>query len=410
MRLTTVVWNFGACLLIPCFLSAQTGSTPATGPAEDDVRQEIRQVEAILPKLPDRGAGLFLLAHDYAHIGDFQKALSLLRECLSLEEGFDPEGDPAFDPLRSNPEFRSLIERVHRRYPIVHRAQVAFTIAEKDLIPEGLAADQGHGSLFMGSLNLRKIVKIAKSGDVSDFVKAGQYNLRPICGLKVDASDNSLWANTCPDDGTGAELVHFDSAGKLVEHFPPPSSGQHLFNDLVLRGVQEIYLTDSLANKTYRFDRKSHSFAEATLCRAVYYPNGIALSDDGNVLYVADAFGIVQLDLRNNSSHELVPGPANTVSGADGLYWYRNSLIAIQNSLGSSRVAQFHLSPDGIKVTTTTVVEYRSALVTLPTTGAILGSKFYFMSNTQVDNFKAERIVDPSKLEPIQISVVEIEN
>jgi DNA-binding beta-propeller fold protein YncE len=195
-----------------------------------------------------------------------------------------------------------------------------------------------------------------------------------------------------------------------VEHFPPPSSGQHLFNDLVLRGVQEIYLTDSLANKTYRFDRKSHSFAEATLCRAVYYPNGIALSDDGNVLYVADAFGIVQLDLRNNSSHELVPGPANTVSGADGLYWYRNSLIAIQNSLGSSRVAQFHLSPDGIKVTTTTVVEYRSALVTLPTTGAILGSKFYFMSNTQVDNFKAERIVDPSKLEPIQISVVEIEN
>jgi len=79
MRLTTVVWNFGACLLIPCFLSAQTGSTPATGPAEDDVRQEIRQVEAILPKLPDRGAGLFLLAHDYAHIGDFQKALSLLR-------------------------------------------------------------------------------------------------------------------------------------------------------------------------------------------------------------------------------------------------------------------------------------------------------------------------------------------
>jgi sugar lactone lactonase YvrE len=93
--------------------------------------------------------------------------------------------------------------------------------------------------------------------------------------------------------GVGAELVDFDRVGKLLERFPPTKSGKHLFNDLVLREGREIYLTDSLANRVYRFDLRSHSFDELTFPRAIYYPNGIALSDDGNLLYVADAFGIL---------------------------------------------------------------------------------------------------------------------
>jgi hypothetical protein len=48
-------------------------------------------------------------------------------------------------------------------------------------------------------------------------------------------------------------------------------------------------------------------------------------------------------------------------------------------------------------------------LVTLPVTGTIVGSKFYFMSNTRVDNFKAEKILDSAKLAPVQISVVELQ-
>ncbi|MBV9483479.1 MAG: hypothetical protein JO249_22425 [Acidobacteria bacterium] len=395
------------CLFFKLFFLGQVGTTTPV-PAADAaaVREEIQQVADLLPKLPDRGAALFLIAHDYAHLGDADKALSFLRDCIFLDEGFNPEGDPAFALLKTDAEFKSLVDRVHRRYPPVEKARVAFTVPEKTLIPEGLAIDKQSRTLYMGSLNLRKIVTISRNGDVSDFVKEGQYDIRPICGLKVQASDHTVWANSCPDDGRGAELLHFDVAGKLIERFPAPGTGQHLFNDLVLRGEQEVYLTDSLANRIYKFDRKSHSFIESPLCRPVYYPNGIALSEDGNMLYVADAFGIVQLELRNQSCHEVIPGPSNTVSGADGLYWYRNSLIAVQNSLGFPRIAQFHLSPDGTKVKTTTILEYGSPLLTSPTTGAILGSRFYFMSNTQIDNYKSEKIMDASKLEPVRISIL----
>jgi sugar lactone lactonase YvrE len=412
MNIRMALYCFVCFSLVPVFgFTQQPSSVPATPPADaSQVEQEIHQIETALATIPDRGAALFFLAHDYAHLGKVQKALSLLKECVSLDEGFDPEGDPVFRPLSGDPEYRKLIERVHRRYPEVHRAHAAFTIPEKDLIPEGLALNSTIGVLYMGSLHLGKIVKITKTGEISDFVKAGQYDLGPVCGIKVDPADGGLWVNICPDIGGGAELVHFDRAGKLIERFPPPTPGQHGFNDLVLRNGREIYLTDSSANLVYRFDRRSHIFAELTFPRTIYFPNGIALSDDGNMLYVADAFGILQVNLRNNRVREVDPGPSNTVSGADGLYWYRNALVAVQNSLGSSRIAQFRLSPDGLKVTAAAILEYRSDLVTLPTTGAIDGSKFYFMSNTQVENFRAGKIVDPTKLEPVRISVVQLQH
>jgi sugar lactone lactonase YvrE len=386
---------------------ANSGAIPPADAAE--VKHEIRLVEALTPKVPDRGAVLFLLAQDYAHLGDLDKALSLLRECVALDEGFDPEGDAAFGSLAANAGFRKLIEEVHQRYPTVQRGKVALTVAEKEFFPEGLAADQA-GALYMGSMNLRKIVKIESDGHISDFVRAGRYDLSPICGLKVDPAGEGLWANTCSDDGVGAQLLHFSRAGELMERFTPPASGQHLFNDLVLRGAKEIYLTDSLANRAYRFDRRSHTFSELRTSRPIYYPNGIALSEDGNLLYIADAFGILQLNLRENLCREVIPGPSNTVSGADGLYWYRNSLIAIQNSFGTPRVAQFHLSRDGVRVTKTAVLEYRSPLITLPTTGAIVGPLFYFMSNTGLDNFKSGKIVDRTRLEPVRIAVLELEH
>src|SRR3984893_9208419 len=60
-------------------------------PDVSPVEQEIQQVESMLPKLLDRGAALFLLAHDYARLGNLARGFSLLKECMSVDEGFDPE-------------------------------------------------------------------------------------------------------------------------------------------------------------------------------------------------------------------------------------------------------------------------------------------------------------------------------
>jgi hypothetical protein len=197
--------------------------------------------------------------------------------------------------------------------------------------------------------------------------------------------------------------------GKLVEHFPAPGSGRHALNDLVLHGPDEIYITDTLANEVYRFDRGKRTFAPLSLHRPMLYPNGIALSGNGKLLYIADILGVIVLNLASNQTRQVDPGEHSTLAGIDGLYWYKGSLVGVQYGNGPYRVARWRLSPDGLKVASTDVFEYRTPLISFPTTGAILGGEFYFIANTGIANYKDGKVVDPSKLEPIKIAVATLE-
>ena len=383
-------------------------AAPTTGPEDvARLRAEIKVVEGLLPRLVDRGAALYLMAHHYAHIRDQAKALALLKECVALGEGFDPSEAHAFVPLKNEAQFRRLGEQVLRSFPPVHRARTAFTLAQSDLFPEGLAADAANRVFLMGSMHHNKIVRITESGEMSDFVREGVYDLMPVGGVHVDPADHSVWCATDPGEKNRSEIVHFDAQGKLLERYTAPGAGPHDLNDLVLRGESEIYVTDTDGNKVYRFDRKSHSFAGLELSRAVFYPNGITLTDEGNVLYVADFLGVQKMDLRSNEAQEVRPAAHDTLAGADGLYWYKDGLVGIQNSTSLRRVMRWHLSRDGRSVVGSETLERGTELVRDPTTGAILNDKFYFMANTGIENLDdSGRIIDPKKLEPLRIAVV----
>jgi hypothetical protein len=384
---------------------AQQGSPTS---AETRFRPIIQEIQRVLPTLADPGAGLFALARLYAQVGDMQKALTLLKESLAIGEGFDPSGSEMLAPLRSNPEFTELTEQAQKRYPAVHKAKVAFTVPEKDLFPEGLAYDPAAHVFYMGSMYRRKIIRMTGKGEVSDFVKPDVYRLQPIGGVHVDPVDQGLWAASDPDDAHGSELYHFDAQGKLLERYSPPGPGRHDLNDLVLYGSSAIYVTDTDANLTYRFDRKTHLFTPLNLPRPQLFPNGITLSDDSTRLYIADWLGVVAMDLRDNSTYEVDPGEHNTLCGIDGLYWYRNSLIGIQ-STGTYRVVRWFLTVDSRRVRASKVLEKGTQLVSSPTTGAIVGGQFYFMANTNIDNYDDGKIVDPAKLESVHIAVVSLE-
>jgi sugar lactone lactonase YvrE len=376
------------------------------------LRDEIKIVEGVLSRLPSRGAGLYLLAHHYARLGDATKALALLKECVALDEGFDPSDAPAFASLKSDAEFRDIVEQVRRRYPPVHRANAAFTLPDKDLFPEGLAIDAEKRLFYMGSMHRHKIVQITLGGKVADFVKESAYSVGPVGGVHVDA-DHSIWCATDPDAKNPSELLHFDAQGKLLERYAAPGPGPHDLNDLVLRGQREIYVTDTYGNRVFVFDRKAKTFATVKVTagsegRTVIYPNGITLTDDCNVLYIADVLGAMRVDLRTQEVREVKPDAHDTLAGADGFYWYQGSLIGVQYGTGARRLMRWKLAADSVQVTSSEVLERGTEKVKDPTTGAIFEGKFYFMANTGIDNLDDDKIVDPTKLEPLHIAVVEL--
>ncbi len=372
-----------------------------------EVREQIAIVEKLQSIVPDRGAVLYFLATAKQHLGETREALTLLKDCLALREGFDPSGDPAFLALKGSKEFDDLVEKVHRDFPPVAAARFAFVTEEKDLIPEGLAYDERQNLYYLSSLNRKKIVRINSEGKVSDFVPGDRYGLLPVLGIRLDPTDGTVWADSF-GDARRTELLHFDYAGKLLGRYAPKDTAKHGFNDLVVRKNGEVITTDSLNNQVFRFDPRSQSFTPLVTYRTLFYPNGIALADDDQTVYVADAVGIVKIDLPNGESRDVDPGPRSTLAGADGLYWHKGSLIAIQNGIGSPRVAAFKLSKDGTRVTQTNVLENHTQFTVLPTTGAIHGNDFYFIANSQIDNLNGDKVMDVTKLAPVRIAVVRL--
>lgn len=407
-------------ILLPCAgllllasasgLAHQKGSAPEpdarSSPGQARFRMDISNVEQLLPRLSDRGAAQFFLAWLYAHLGEYQKSLFFLKRC-PLGEGFDPGGVGRFKALESNPAFRELVANVRRRYPPVHHARLAFTIPESDLFPEGLAADTERHLFYIGSMYREKIVQVTGAGKVSDFVKPSVYDLMPVGGIHVDSVDHGLWAATDPGIKNRSEILRFDANGQLLERFSAPGEGPHDLNDLVLSKSGAIYVTDTYADRVYRFDRKTHRFSALMFPRPLFYPNGITISADGNLLYVADMLGVLRVDLRDNEAQDVRVDGHYTLAGIDGLYWYHGGLVGVQYGAGAYRVVEWQLAADGLRVTAAEMLEYRTALVSEPTTGAIVGTNFYFISNSGINNLDDEgKIIDVRKIEPIHVSVV----
>lgn len=371
-------------------------------------RADIRNVRNAWSEIRDHGAATFFLAQVYAELGEPREALSLLRSC-PWDEGFDPSGVRSFRALRANAEFRAIEARVQRRMPAVHHAMVAFTVEESDLFPEGIAADPARGFFYMGSQYRNKIIRVTATGAATDFVTEGAYHLMPIGGVHVEPKDHTVWAVTDPGTENRSELVHFDASGKLLERYAAPGNGPHDLNDFVLRAAREVYVTDTDANRVYRFDRRTHSFSPLAFPRPIFYPNGITLSDDGNLLYVADMLGVLRVDLRSHSAQEVDTAGHFTLAGIDGLYWYRGGLVGLQYGAGAYRAMRWRLTADGLRVASARMLEYRTALVGNPTTGAIVGANFYFMANTGIDNLRDGHIADRTKLAPVRVAKVHLD-
>src|SRR3954469_14497235 len=137
----------------------------------------------------DRGEILELLydtASERAKRGDLEGALAVLERLDARGWTFCP-ADRDMADLVTLPRYRALCAQMQARAPRVLRARVAMTLADQGLRPEGIAYDDDHEALFMGSVARRKIVRITSDGEVHDFVPSGT-GIYAVLGVRVDAA------------------------------------------------------------------------------------------------------------------------------------------------------------------------------------------------------------------------------
>lgn len=362
---------------------------------------------SLLRLAPDHPVLLYLFAQSEAGSGERAAALATYARLVELGFGMELIDDPAFPSLRREAGYRILRAEALRQSRVIAPAQEAFSLPERSFIPEGMAWDRRTGRFYVSSTYLRKISVRDPAGGFRDFTRTADHHMWQALGLKVDSkrrwllvcsgSDDPRMTGFRPTDlGKSGIFIYNLDTGSLVARYVLHEPGIHLFNDLVEGPGDKVYVTDSDAGAVYALDLATGKFDRMTPPNSFIYPNGIAISPDRASLYVAEITGIDLLNIASSVIHRL-PHPRNVSTvGIDGLYFYRNYLVATQTDVKPNRVIAYHLAPSLKRIDSSIVLERADPRMSSPTEGTIVGASFYFIANSQQGAFSSDHRLWPS--------------
>ena len=343
---------------------------------------------------PTHQTYMYNLAAAYALVGDKREALGWLKRGAQMGLVYPVDKDSDFDSIRETAEFKAILRKIEaNRLPVI-KSTTALTIHEKGLVPESIAYDPATQTFYLSSVYKRKILSIDQRGEVREFATE-RDGLWSVMGMKVDAARRILWvctaahpqmANYREGDEGRSGIFKFDLRSRqlvrkyLLSNQPRP----HWLGDLVLNSRGDVFATDSISAAIYSI---SHTKDELELFiegEPFVSPQGLDLTADEKHLLMADySKGIFLIDLQTRKLLNLTPAPDSTLLGIDGLYRYKDSLVAVQNGVNPHRVVRLFLNQKMDQVLRFEIVEANHPLFDEPTLGVIVKDTFYYIANSQ---------------------------
>jgi WD40 repeat protein len=362
----------------------------------------IENGEAFL-KVIDHPNIRYKLSECYCKAGKPKESVAQLHQLAKWGLPYDVANNPNLQELKNDPVFIDVQKTFSANRSTVDNSSVAFVLKDSLLIPEGLASDEASKTFFMGSLAKNKIITFSKTQPQHDLISSNQDNIWSVVGMKVSPDRKSIWVCSATERDTlngYSAIFQFDlKTGKLLKKIVRNTKdGQHFFNDVVVTHDNRVYFTDSKGGKVWLATQDSDQLTE--IASQLIYPNGIALDEANNTIYVADFKGLQKIDIKTKKMTTVNSQNFTYMNGIDGLYFYKGSLIAIQDSGNNDdRVVRFYLDKKGEKLIRPEILQsFRSDFI-IPTTGAILGNEFYYIANSQLRNLKPNgAYVDAEKL------------
>jgi sugar lactone lactonase YvrE len=373
----------------------------------EGARRTIAAIEGLLKQRPADATLHFWLARFRAQAGDGPGAVAALEKVLELGDGFLPPKGDGFETLWEDPAFKSVYARLEARLPRLDYAPVAFEIADRTLVPEGIAYDAPSRSFFVGSIAQGKVVRVEADSSVSDFAGA-EANLDPVLGIAADSPRRILYVvSTTALTDRGRQnrrnsVFAFDiDSRKLLRRYEVPRAQQ--LNDVTVARGGRVFASDSASGAIYEIPVKGPGPArEVVAPDQIRGSNGLAASPDATRLYVAHSTGLAVVDVATGAVRRVANETRENVAAIDGLYEYQGSLIGVQNATTPGRVVLIDLARDGDSITRVrTLLSHHHNRLYEPTTGAISGDAFYLLAATGVTHFDAQGRIDrPDTIPP----------
>ena len=355
------------------------------------------------PLLPGNPRVVYNLAVANARLGDAGGALAGLQDLANMGLIYDLSSSVDFLPLRSSPGFAAIVSRMEENKAPVSHSRPAFSLEERDLLPEDIACDPATRRFFVASVRASKIITV----DGHDFAKTDW----PVLALRVDSGHGLLWVASgwlahcarCDkaDEGKTA-LISFDlHSGAQRQKIEAPVKG--LLGDMTIGRAGDIFVSESIHGAVFRLRSGSGRMERLDTPGEFASPQTPALSPDEKTLYVADYMrGIAALDLATGRLSWLKPVDGIALAGIDGLYLYRDSFLAVQNGTAPPRIIRFSLD-----LRQQQVLEANTPELGEPTHGTLVGNTFYYIANSGWPEYDDEGKKKPGS-PPVQSSIRQI--
>lgn len=367
---------------------------------EQDLRRYTYAMERLVQLRPYSPIFLYRLAEAYAMRDMKTKAYDLLIKVQKQGLAINPDKDKDFDPIRKTQAFEYIIEGLEVNAQPFGEGKVAITLDGAPELVESIDYDSKGKRFLLGSVRTGEILSVGKDGRSEVYASPETTPaLRSVFALAVDEERGFLWVGTAgapqyvkhkASELGSAALLKFDLAkGELIEAYPLPADGvPKNFGSISIAANGTVYATDAIANVVYQVQggtlRTLFSVPGSTSLR------GLAVSPDQKYLYFIDyELGLRVADLSKSEVRELAVEGQN-LGGIDGIYYFDDHLIAIQNGTIPTRVVRIKLDAANGVARTVQPLEANKDELVMPTFGALDGDQFYLIANSQRDVYAAD--------------------
>ena len=255
----------------------------------------------------------------------------------------------------------------------------------RDFLPEGVAWDAAHKRFLVSGIREHRVASVdPNDGHSTEFANAPGS----VLGLHVDRASQTVWAawtsfghafKVNPSTGIAAWSTR---DGHRVGNWPLPETDPRMnLGDLLIVDARTIVTSDSGTGAIWRFDTATHRFTTIVAAGKFESPQGMAPAKQHGSIYLADySTGLWRVTLKDGTATQLAVPAGGEVRGIDGLYAYRDQLIAVQNGTKTPRILAITL---GDADTITDVRRWREMPGEEPCLGVLTDDMFWFVANGQ---------------------------
>jgi hypothetical protein len=361
-----------------------------------------KKLDSIRPSHP---TFTYNLACAYTLNNQSENAFSILERCLLNNNTLSFETEKDLEVLKQDSKFESLLNLKSSLNTPITTSRKYVSLSEKDLHPEGLTFLKRKKIWLVGSIHKRKIVTFDKEkGRCNDWLN--DKSILSVLALRPDTSEKTLWvATSAMQEMEGyntsyqgkSEVLQIDlKTKKILQRIP--LEGNHVLGDILVTQSGDVYVSDSGEPIIHKVEN-GKLIPWLNLKNEAFNLQGITVDKEQKNIFIADYLkGILRISIANpqNRSWLVYPDKA-TFKGIDGLQFYNNSLIAIQNGVKPIRIVQIYL--DNKKETSSfKLLDHNRPEFNEPTLGVIVDDKFCFFANAPWNAYDKNGNLDLDKV------------